>query len=173
MEVIDMNDKKILKIITVLGLSGWAFLFKKGPIKDWFLVYLFKTLITTMIDGPVVKKRLVTYPYRYFSKYFDTNIIFDYVLFPLLCVFYSQFTYKLKLGKTILSVFLFSVPMTVIEVLLERYTRLVKFGKGWRWFHTLLVLTGTFWSSRLFIALIRFLNRKRKTPETINNQQYK
>lgn len=164
-----MNDKKILKIITVLGISGWAFLLKKGPIKDWFLVYLFKTLITTMIDGPVVKKRLVTYPYRYFSKSFDTNIIFDYVIFPLLCVFYSQFTYKLKLVKTILSVFIFSLPMTVIQGWLEKNTRLVKYSRNWSWFHTLSVLTATFWSSRLFIALLRFLNRIRKTPEAIND----
>lgn len=164
-----MNEKKILKIITILGISGWAFLFKKGPIKDWFLVYLFKTLITTMIDGPVVKKRLVTYPYRYFAKYFDTNIIFDYVIFPLLCVFYSQFTYKLKLVKTILSVFIFSLPMTVIQGWLEKNTRLVKYSRNWSWFHTLLVLTATFWSSRLFIALLRYLNRIRKTPEALND----
>jgi hypothetical protein len=156
-----MNDKNLLKIISILGISGWAFLFRKGPIKDWFLVYLFKTLITTMIDGPVVKKKLVSYPYRYLSKYFDTNIIFDYVLFPLLCVFYSQFTYKLNPFKTIFSVFLFSVPMTAIQGVLEKYTRLVKYSRKWSWLHTLSVLTMTFWSSRGFIALIRFLNRRR------------
>lgn len=164
-----MNDKKILKIITVLGISGWAFLFKKGPIKDWFLVYLFKAFITTMIDGPVVKKKLVSYPYRYFSKFFETNIIFDYVIFPLLCVFYSQFTYKLKPLKIISSVFLFSIPMTIIQWWLEKYTRLVKYGKNWSSLHTLSVLTVTFWSSRIFIATIRFLNRRRNIPQTIKD----
>ncbi|MEH7544986.1 MULTISPECIES: CBO0543 family protein [Bacillaceae] len=160
-----MNDKKILKIITILGIGGWSFIFKKGPIKDWFLVYLFKTFITTMIDGPVVKKKLVSYPYRYFSKFFETNIVFDYVIFPLLCVLYSQFTYNLKLSKIIPSVFLFSVPMTIIQWWLEKYTKLVKYGRNWSPFHTLAVLTMTFWSSRGFIALIRFLNRRRNVPQ--------
>jgi len=164
-----VNDKKILKTITILGICGWSFIFKKGPIKDWFLVYLFKTFITTMIDGPVVKKKLVSYPYRYFSKFFETNIVFDYVIFPLLCVLYSQFTYKLKPSKIILSVFLFSAPMTIIQWWLERNTKLVKYGKKWTSFHTLGVLTMTFWSSRGFIALIRFLNRKRDNPQMGEN----
>ena len=145
MEVLEVNDKRILKVITILAISGWSVLFKKGPIKDWFIVYLFKTFITTMIDGPVVKKKLVSYPYRYFSKFFETNIIFDYVIFPLLCVLYSQFTYKLKPSKIIPSVFLFSVPMTLIQWWLERYTNLVKYGRNWSSFHTLGVLTMTFW----------------------------
>lgn len=164
-----MRDKTILQIITVIGIGGWSFLFRKGPIKDWFLVYLFKTIITTLIDGPVVKKKLVKYPYRFFAASFDTNIIFDYVLFPLLCVFYSQFTYKLKLLKTVLSVFIFSVPMTVIQVWLERNTRLVKYSRNWSWFHTLAVLTVTFWTSRGFIASIRFLNQKRNTHQATND----
>lgn len=169
MEVFEVNDKKILKIITILGICGWSFLIKKGPIKDWFLVYLFKTFITTMIDGPVVKKKLVSYPYRYFSKFFETNIVFDYLIFPLLCVLYSQFTYKLKPSKIIPSVFLFSAPMTIIHWWLERYTKLVKYGKKWTSFHTLGVLTMTFWSSRGFIALIRFLNRRRNVPQMGEN----
>ena len=169
MEVLEVNDKRILKIITILAISGWSVLFKKGPIKDWLIVYLFKTFITTMIDGPVVKKKLVSYPYRYFSKFFETNIIFDYVIFPLLCVLYSQFTYKLKPSKIIPSVFLFSVPMTLIQWWLERYTNLVKYGRKWSSFHTLGVLTMTFWSSRGFIAIIRFLNRRRKVSQAIND----
>lgn len=164
-----MKDKTILQIITVIGLGSLSFLFRKGPIKDWFLVYLFKTFITTLINFPVTKKKLVKYPYRFFADSFDTNIIFDFVIFPFLCVFYSQFTYKLKLLKTILSVFIFSVPMTVIEVWLERNTRLIKYSRNWSWFHTLLVLTMTFWSSRGFIALIRFLNQKRNTLQATND----
>ncbi|WP_339146155.1 MULTISPECIES: CBO0543 family protein [unclassified Sutcliffiella] len=164
-----MKDKIILQIITVLGLGGWSLLFRKGPIKDWFLVYLFKTFITTLIDGPVTKKKLVTYPYRFLANIFETNIIFDYIIFPLLCVFYSQFTYKMKLLKTIVSVFLFSLPMTVIQEWLERNTQLVKYSRRWSWINTLSVLTMTFWSSRIFIAWIRFINQKRKNLNLIKN----
>jgi hypothetical protein len=64
--------------------------------------------------------------------------------------------------KTIFSVFIFSVPMTVIQSWLEGNTKLVRYSRRWSWFHTLSVLTLTFWSSRLFIASIRLLNQKRK-----------
>lgn len=138
-----------------MTISGWA--------------NLFKTFITTMIEVPVVKKKLVLYPYRYFSSFFDANIVFDYLIFPLLCVFYSQFTYKLNPSKIIPSVFLFSGPMTLIHWCLEKNTRLIKYSRKWSWLHTLLVFTMTFWSSRVFIAWIRFLNRKRNIPQTIND----
>ncbi|WP_318533203.1 CBO0543 family protein [Bacillus methanolicus] len=64
--------------------------------------------------------------------------------------------------KTILSVFIFSVPMTVVHVWLERKTQLIEYSKRWRWFHTFSILTMTFWLSRAFIASIEFLNQKRK-----------
>ncbi len=123
-----MKDRTLLHIITATGITGWTFLFRRKELfKDWIIIYLFKTLISTLIDTPVIKKKYVLYPTRYFSKLFDSNIVFLYILFPLLCVMYNQFTYKMKPVKTILSVFLFSVPMTIIENWLEKNTKLVKY----------------------------------------------
>ncbi|PKG22943.1 CBO0543 family protein [Niallia nealsonii] len=154
-----MKDKTILNIITLIGVGGWAIFFRKGPVKDWLLVYLFKATITTLIDIPIAKKKLVQYPKRYFPGSYDTNIIFDYVIFPLVCVLYSQLTNKMKGIKTLLFVFILSVPMTIIEELLERKTGLVKYSNKWSWLHTLIYLTITFWSSRIFISLIRLLDQ--------------
>jgi hypothetical protein len=156
-----VKEKRILQLLTIIGLSGWALLFRKGPMKEWFIIYLFKTLISTLIDGPVAKQKYVQYPKRYFPKLYDSNITFVYLLFPLACVFYNQFTYKMDKIKTILSVFLFSVPMTVVENWLEKNTRLVKYGKGWNGFYTLSFLTITFWIVRVFIEWIRILEVKR------------
>ncbi|KHF40099.1 CBO0543 family protein [Halalkalibacter okhensis] len=164
-----MRDRTLLHIITLLGISGWAFLFrKKGDIKDWFLIYLFKTLVSTLMDGPVIKKRYVQYPKRYFANSFDSNIVFLYILFPLLCVMYNQFTYKMKPIKTFFSVFLFSIPMALIENFLEKKTKLVEFRKGWDWYHTVSVLTATFWIVRLFIAGVRYIDKKRTTADNLN-----
>lgn len=60
-----MKDKTILHIIAIIGLSGWSIFFRKGPIKDWLIVYLFKAVITALIDIPIAKKKLVRYPIRY------------------------------------------------------------------------------------------------------------
>lgn len=164
-----MRDKTLLHISTGMGIAGWSLLFRKGPLKDWFLVYLFKTLLSTLTDLPVANKKIVKYPVRYFPKAFNTNIVFDYVLFPLLCVVYSQFTNKWKPLKTILSVFILSAPMTVIHYWLAKNTQLIKYSRRWSWFHTLSLLTATFWLSRAFIASIRFLSKKRNHLQTIND----
>lgn len=161
-----MRERTILHIITALGIGGLAFLFRrKGELKDWFLIYLFKTLVSTLIDGPVIKRKYVQYPIRYFPKLFDSNIVFLYILFPLSCVIYNQFTYKMSPIKTFFSVFLFSVPMAIGENILEKKTRLVEFGKGWNGFYTVAVLSVTFWTVRLFIAGIRLLDKIRKPAE--------
>ncbi|MDV2682833.1 CBO0543 family protein [Alkalihalophilus lindianensis] len=161
-----MKDKTILNIITALGLSGLFLLFrKKGALKDWFLIYLCKTLVSTLLDGPVVNKKYVQYPHRYFPKAFDSNIIFLYVLFPLSCVMYNQFTYKMKPLKMILSVFLFSGPMALIENWLEKQTNLVRFRKGWNGYYSFSVFSFTFWLVRGFIGWIRFLDKRQNTNE--------
>ncbi|WP_180322344.1 CBO0543 family protein [Mesobacillus foraminis] len=164
-----MKDKIILRMITVLGLSGAAFLLRKGSIKDFFLIFLFKSVVSSLIDAPIARKKLVQYPYRYFKSSFNINIIFDFLIFPLLCVIYSKLTNKADTLKTVLTVFLLSVPMTIIEEILRRKTRLVKYSKKWSWFHTLAYLTVTFWSSRLFVAALRFLEQNRDSEEESSN----
>jgi len=158
-----MKDKTILNIITIIGISGMTFLFRKGPIKDWILVYLLKMLVCTFMDIPVIMKKFVKYPKRYFPKYFDSNIVFVYIIFPLLCVLYNQYTYKMKLIPTIPSAFKYSVPMALVEKWLEENTQLVKYSNGWNSYYTLAYLTFGFWIVRATIGAIRLLDQKRTT----------
>jgi hypothetical protein len=79
---------------------------------------------------------------------------------------YNQFTYKMKPLKTFLSVFLFSVPMALTENIIEKNTKLVEFRKGWNGYYTVAVLSFTFWIVRLFIAGVRFIDKKRNRTET-------
>ncbi|MDP4085535.1 MAG: CBO0543 family protein [Bacillota bacterium] len=162
-----MKDRKILNLITLFSMSGWAFLFrKKGEIKDWFLIYFLKTLISTLLDEPVTKKKYVQYPNRYFPNLFNSNIVFLYVLFPLLCVVYNQFTYKMKPLKTFFSAFLFSGPMALFESWLVKNTNLVRFRRGWNGFYSFSVLSLTFWFVRIFSEGIRLLDKRtsQKSP---------
>ncbi|ADC50054.1 hypothetical protein BpOF4_09995 [Alkalihalophilus pseudofirmus OF4] len=157
-----MKDRTILNVLTLLGLGTTIFVLlrRKGDSKDWFLIFFIKTLVSTLIDGPVIKKKFVKYPIRYFPKLFDSNITFLYVLFPLACVVYNQFTYKMKPLLSILSVFLFSAPITLLEDWLERHTNLVEYHKGWNSLYTFSVLTMTFWLVKSGIGLIRILDMK-------------
>jgi len=102
----------------------------------------------------------VRYPHRYLPKLFDSNIVFLYVLFPLSCVMYNQFTYKMSAFKSFLSVFLFSTPMTLLEKWLEKYTNLVKYQKGWNGYFTFTALSFTFLLVKFCIQGIRTLNER-------------
>jgi hypothetical protein len=161
-----MKDRTILNLLTIFGIGGSIFFLtrKKGDLKDWFLIFFIKTLVSTVFDGPVIKTKYLQYPYRYFPKFFDSNIVFLYILFPLSCVMYNQFTYKMKPLKTILSVFLFSGPMTLFENWLEKNTNLVKYHKGWNSYITFIVLSFTFLLVKGCIEVIRFLDKKINNP---------
>ncbi|RSL34304.1 hypothetical protein D7Z54_07055 [Salibacterium salarium] len=156
-----MKDKTVLNITTIIGVGGMTLLFRKGPIKEWILVYLLKTLVCTFLDVPVVQKKLVRYPKRYFAKSFDSNIVYIYIIFPLLCVAYNQFTFQKNLLKTIPNVFFFSGPMAIVENWLEKNTRLIQYGNGWNSYYTLAYLTFSFWLVRTLMICIHWIDKKR------------
>jgi len=168
-----MKDRTILNVLTIFGIGGSIFflLQRKGDLKDWFLIYFIKTLVSTVIDGPVIKTKFLQYPHRYFPKLFDSNIVFLYILFPLSCVIYNQFTFKMKPLKSILSVFLFSGPMALFESWLEKNTNLVKYHKGWNSYITLIVLSFTFLLVKGWIEGIRFLDKKIKNHSSFDTER--
>jgi hypothetical protein len=168
-----MKDRTILNLLTIFGITGSLFflLRRKGDMKDWFLIYFIKTLVSTILDGPVIKTKYLQYPHRYFPKLFDSNIVFLYILFPLSCVMYNQFSYKMKPLKTILSVFLFSGPMTLFENWLEKNTDLVKYNKGWNGYITFIVLSFTFLLVKGCMEGIRFLDKKISNPSMVTERK--
>ncbi|WP_226086554.1 CBO0543 family protein [Mesobacillus sp. S13] len=161
-----MKDRTILNLLTAFGILGSLFFLsrKKRNIKDWILIFFIKTFVSTIFDGPLIKAKYMQYPHRYLPKLFDSNIVFLYILFPLSCVMYNQFTDKMKPLKTILSVFLFSGPMTLVENWLEKNTKLVKYSKGWNGYITFSVLSFTFLLVKGCINGIRFLEKEARNP---------
>jgi hypothetical protein len=69
-------------------------------------------------------------------------------------VFYNQTTYRSKLPGIISQAFMYSLPMTGIEYILEKKTNLIKYNT-WKWYYTLFSLVGTFLFVRGSIAVIR------------------
>lgn len=166
-----MKDRTILNILTLFGIFGSFFFLsrKKYKFKDWVLIYFIKTLVSTIFDGPVIKRKFVEYPHRYLPKLFDSNIVFLYILFPLSCVIFNQFTNKMNTLKSTFSVPLFSGPMTILEHWLEKNTGLVKYRKGWNSYITFMVLSFTFLLVKGSIKGILLLDNKFNNPSKIEN----
>ena len=151
-------QKKLLRIVLGIGLLLIPFAFKREKLKDWLLIFFLKGYIASLLDQIIVKKKHVSYPVRFMSKYFDSSILFDYLLFPLLCVFYNRTSEKSNLNSIFLQAFTYSTPMTVLEMILEKKTNLIKYKKNWNWLITYVTLVVTFLFVRGFIAIIRKFN---------------
>lgn len=123
--------------------------------RDWVVVYLFKSLLDFVVSSPTVELYLLEYPDRLLSNLYDTSLLFELWVFPVLCILYNQTTRKKGLGAILGYALLFSAGITIIEYLLELYTNLIRYIQ-WSWLTSYITLTITFLISRGFIALYRW-----------------
>ncbi len=151
----DFMEKRILKGFLILGLFLIPFTIRGKHKKDWIIIFLLKGFFSSIMDTLLIKHNKVSYPKRFLPEYFQINVLFDYLLFPISCVFFNQWTYNSKLSGIMIKAFLFSIPMTIFEVIFEKNTKLIEFKKQWTWIHTLLSEMITFIGTRLFIGLVR------------------
>lgn len=153
-------EKSVLRILLILGSFGFIIIIKKPPVKDWLLIFFFKGYLSSILDKLLVRIGFIKYPVNLFGKYFDISFIFDYLLYPISCVYYNQLTRKSNFFGIVSKVFLFSVPMSLIEHWFEKKTQLIKFHKGWNTTKSFITMTLTFLIVRGFIALVRKANNK-------------
>lgn len=151
-----------------LGLLPFAFL-RKQPVKDWVIVFFFTGFLASLLDGLAVKTKRIMYPIRLFPTLFNKSVVFDYLLFPIICTFYIQSTHRSTLLGTLGKVFIFSVPVTILEWMLERKTYLVDWIR-WSGMHTFASITLYLLSARGIISLI---NKFSKIKLLENNEKEK
>lgn len=152
-------EKKTLKFLFVFGLISFINLIRKPPVKDWMLIFLFKGYLSSIIDKLLVRKGHIIYPVK-LVNWLDISFIFDYLLYPITCVYFNQITKTSSLSGILIKTLCFSVPMTIVEHFLEKRTKLIKFKKGWNSLISFYSLTITFLISRTFIAIIRKANNR-------------
>ncbi|OIJ11059.1 hypothetical protein BKP37_16750 [Anaerobacillus alkalilacustris] len=123
-------DRKILRFLLLLGLGLLPTIFlKKKNIKDWVISFLLNSYFVTYIDSLMVKTKRISYPARFLPKSFETSVIYDYLLCPLVCVWFNQVSYKKNIKTILLQALLFTVPACGLEYWFEKYTNLVKYNK--------------------------------------------
>ncbi|WP_241749973.1 CBO0543 family protein [Priestia megaterium] len=109
----------LVKFLYFFGISSFIYLIKKPLAKEWLLVFFIKSYYASLVDNLVVKRGYVQYPTR-FPKQVKTSVLFDYILFPITCVFYNQLTKDSRIIQCLLKVLYFSIPMTIAELWLEK-----------------------------------------------------
>jgi hypothetical protein len=151
-------DKFILWALFIIGMILLIFSLRKPFIKDTILVFLFKAYFSTFFGVIVVEEKMIEYPVRFLSKYFDQSLLFEYFLYPIVCVYFYQTTYRSKFLGIILQCALYSAAITIIEVLCEKYTGLIKYHT-WTWMYSFI---GVFILSLSVRLLMQLINKKDK-----------
>lgn len=148
-------EKFILRVLALLGFALVVKVIRKDSLRDWVIIFLLKGFLASFIDAIMTNKNLIKYPVRFMPQYFRINILFDYLLFPIMCVLFNQMTFQKSPKAILLISFILTIPMTAVEVILESKTKLITFKNGWKWYYTFISETLAFLFSRVFIAFVR------------------
>jgi hypothetical protein len=123
---------------------------RRDMIRQAIIIFLFKQLLTWLLGLIVVEFGLIVYPIRFFPNATKSSFTFEYLIYPAICVIFNL---HYPNGKSRIRQFLhfvyFCSAITVVEVLCERYTDIIKYIH-WTWYATWISLFLTFYISRKF-----------------------
>lgn len=144
------TEKRMLVFFWVLTSVILIIFVPKHKLRQAILAFLYKQLITWLFGMLVVEKGLIRYPVRLFSKANKTSFCFEYYFYPALCaIFNIYYPEKKSPLHKLLYIASHSGTLTLIEVILERYTNLIEYVK-WRWYWSFLTMSITYYSSAVF-----------------------
>ncbi|MDF2962248.1 MAG: hypothetical protein K0S39_3983 [Paenibacillus sp.] len=158
-------ERLLLRILTVSSLAAVPFVFKRKNFLMYLTVFFAKGVLSTLLDSYFIKGKKIEYPIRPFSRFFDSNILYDLLFYPLLSVIWVRWTYNTKLYVTILRSLYFSVPMSIAQWALEKKTALFKW-KSWSVLHTFISINSTLFLIRGMVGLIRMFLQENKPTDT-------
>src|SRR4051812_12123681 len=114
------NEQIIMMVSAGITLLVLIFMIDWRYFWDWIVVFLYKCMLDFVWGSPVVNLKLLKYPVRLLPQYFDTSILFELWVFPVLCIWYNQVTRQRGLWPIIYYALLFSAGVVAIEYPLER-----------------------------------------------------
>ncbi|GAA0338063.1 hypothetical protein GCM10008967_30430 [Bacillus carboniphilus] len=149
-----------LIITTIICLTLLPFAIVKRSFKDWLIVYLVSLIGNSLADRYLVSKGYLKYNIRPLPKKFKIHLPFDYIQYPLMLLYYNQWTLNSKPIGIFLKLFPFIIPQVIVETIAERKTDLITWKKGWDWYHSFISLIIKFLVCRLIIASVRTKNKE-------------
>lgn len=148
-------EKGILWFLLVLGIALFIFSLRKQPIKDWILSFLLTAYFAIFIGTIVADLKLVQYPVNLFGSYFSSSLLFEFVLFPVVTIYFYQTSHRSRMLGITFQCVVYTGGLTIVEALFQRYTDLVEYVH-WSWTHTFLSVFCFLFAVRL---LLKFINQ--------------
>lgn len=122
----------------------------KDKVCEAHVAYLFKLAITWSIGLIVAEYRLIEYPARIFPYANKASFIFEFFLYPSICaLFIVNYPEKKNAFTKFMYYFYYCTALTIIEVLEERYTYILKYIH-WTWYITWITFFISFYISQKY-----------------------
>ncbi|MBU9724245.1 MULTISPECIES: CBO0543 family protein [Bacillaceae] len=153
-------QKYFLTLTTLVSLSLLPFAIVKRSFKDWIIVFLVSILGNSMADRYLVSRGFLKYKVRPLPDKFGIHLPFDFIHYPLLLLYFNQWTLNSKPLGMILKLLLMVTPQVAIETYAAEKTNLITWRKGWSWKHSFVSMMIKFLLCRLIIAGIRVINKR-------------
>jgi hypothetical protein len=132
----------------------------KSKIREAFVAFTCKQILTWILGLVVVEFGLIEYPVRLFANANKTSFTFEYFVYPAICAIFNV-NFPEKKSKINISIYYISycTIITILEVLVERNTRVLKYIH-WSWYTTWITLFITFFITRRFYVWYFRLDKK-------------
>lgn len=126
------------------------FCIPKSKIRLAVVAFLFKQIITFFVGLMVVELGLLEYPVRLFASINRTSFTYEYYAFPVICAAFNVWYPNNRSGFFQLGYYIgFCSVLTIVEVMIVKYTDLVKYIH-WEWYTTWITICLSFFISHLF-----------------------
>lgn len=145
-------------IITLIGFVLLPFAIVKRSFKDWVIVYIVSCIGNYFADSYLVSKGYLKYKNK-LLKNFKIHLPFDYIHYPLLLLYYNQWTLNSRPIGVFLKAIILTTPQIILETLAAKKTKLITWKKGWSWYHSFLSMVLKLLICRSIIAIIRIINK--------------
>lgn len=140
----------ILTIAWIVTIIVLVLTIPKNKVREAQVIFFFKQLITWLIGLIVAQLGLIEYPVRLFSYASKASFTFEYFIYPAICVVFNlHYPEGKSLKRQLMHYFSYCSAITIIEVLCERYTNIIKYIH-WTWYITWITLFITFFMTRKY-----------------------
>ncbi|WP_371380118.1 CBO0543 family protein [Sporomusa aerivorans] len=119
-------------IVSILSLIATP---KDKLLQMQFILFLVQ-VPTWLLGLTMVEFGLLEYPYRELASVNRTSFIFEYIVFPVICVHVNNY-FPWQATPFLKTIYLATIGLllTGFEFMLEHYTMLIKYT-GWQWYWT-------------------------------------
>lgn len=122
----------------------------KNRLTEATIMFFFQQLLTWFLGLVTVEWHLLDYPVREFASVNKTSFTFEFLVFPVITVFYIMY-YPMQRG--ILAKILYTSGVTtailIPEIIVEKYTDLIEYIH-WAWYVSWLSVYASFCLARIF-----------------------